>query len=127
MVYYKDLTTNEVYGYDETEESQLPYIQKAINNGWENITGSYPLPPITSTAERNQQKASGLLYDTDWAAVSDIGNPSNNPHLINQSEFFAYRSIIRAIAIYPPVGDLAWPTIPKKVWSNQVDFVGKLD
>ena len=49
MVYYKDLTTSEVYGYDEIDSLQLPYIQQAIDNGWEDITGSYPLPPPDPT------------------------------------------------------------------------------
>ena len=49
MVYYKDLTTSEVYGYDEIDSLQLPYIQQAIDSGWEDITGSYPLPPPTPT------------------------------------------------------------------------------
>ena len=49
MLYYKDLATDTVYGYDEAELSQLPYIQRAIDNGWQNITGSYPPPPVQPT------------------------------------------------------------------------------
>ncbi|MBA0014152.1 MAG: hypothetical protein H0Z53_00800 [Nitrosospira sp.] len=116
MIYYKDLTTNEVYGYDETEESQLPYIQQSIDNGWENVTGSYPPPPLPPTAEQNQQKASGLLYNTDWTTISDIGLPTASPRLANQAEFIAYRQEIRQIAVYPLAGEIIWPTLPTEVW-----------
>ena len=116
MIYYKDLTTNEVYGYDETEESQLPYIQQAIDNGWENITGSYPYPTPPPTAEQNQATAVGILNSTDWTTIADVASPTNNPYLGNQAEFIAYRNVIRAIAVYPPAGDIIWATPPTEVW-----------
>ena len=42
MRYFKDLQ-NEVYGYDDDQQS---YIDAAIEAGWEEITGSWPLPPV---------------------------------------------------------------------------------
>jgi hypothetical protein len=117
MVYYKDLTANEVYGYDETEESQLPYIQKAINNGWENITGSYPLPPMPSTANKNKAIAVNLLTATDWTTVADVANPINSPYLANQAAFISYRNEIRKIAVDPIAGDIVWATQPVEVWA----------
>ena len=116
MVYYKDLTNNEVYGYDETEESQLPYIQQAIDNGWENITGSYPYPTPPPTAEDNKATASSLLAGTDWTTIADVASPTNNPYLGNQADFIAYRNVIRAIAVYPPAGEIVWATPPTEVW-----------
>jgi hypothetical protein len=116
MVYYKDLTTNEVYGYDETEASQLPYIQQAIDNGWENITGSYPYPTPPPTAEDNKATASSLLAGTDWTTIADIGLPTANPRLSNQDQFIAYRQVIRQIAVYPPAGEIVWATPPTEVW-----------
>lgn len=115
MLYYKDLTDNVVYGYDETEESQLPYIEKAIENGWEDITGSWPLPDVP-TAEDNKATASGLLFDTDWTTIADVANPINSPYLDNQDEFIAYRNLVRNIAVYPTAGDLVWPVKPNEVW-----------
>lgn len=38
MIYYKDLADLQIYAYDETDDTQEPYIQKAIDNGWESIT-----------------------------------------------------------------------------------------
>ena len=116
MVYYKDLANNEVYGYDETEPSQLPYIQQAIDNGWENITGSYPYPAPPPTAADNKATASSLLAGTDWTTIADVANPANNPYLGNQADFIAYRNVIRAIAVYPPAGDIVWATPPTEVW-----------
>ena len=116
MVYYKDLIADIVYGYDETEESQLPYIQQAIDNGWENITGSYPYPTPPPTAAQNRATASGILNSTDWTTIADVASPTNNPYLGNQSDFIAYRNVIRAIAVYPPAGEIVWATPPTEVW-----------
>ena len=119
MVYYKDLTNNEVYGYDETEPSQLPYIQQAIDNGWENITGSYPYPAPPPTAADNKATASSLLAGTDWTTIADVASPTNNPYLGNQADFIAYRNTIRAIAVYPPAGEIVWATAPVAVWESK--------
>jgi hypothetical protein len=43
MRYFRNPENNEVYGYDETQQS---YIDKAIANGWIEITGEWPLPPV---------------------------------------------------------------------------------
>ena len=122
MVYYKDLATDTVYGYDETEPSQLPYIQQAIDNGWEDITGSYPYPPpppVPPTAEQNKNTASQLLTNTDWTTIPDVANPINDPYLGNQADFIAYRNTIRAIAVYPPAGQVTWPTAPTEIWEGE--------
>jgi len=116
MIYYKDLVNEVVYGYDETEESQLPYIEKAIENGWEDITGSWPPPPEPPTAEDNKAKASNLLFETDWTTIADVASPINSPYLSNQDEFIAYRNLVRQIAVYPTAGNLVWPVKPNEVW-----------
>ena len=64
----------------------------------------------------NKATASSLLAGTDWTTISDVASPSNNPRLGNQSEFIAYRNIIRAIAVYPPAGDIVWATPPTEIW-----------
>jgi hypothetical protein len=116
MVYYEDLIADLVYGYDETDPSQLPYIQQAIDNGWINVTGSYPYPPPPATAEQNQNTASILLTNTDWTTIADVADPINSPYLANQDEFIAYRNEIRKIAVYPTAGDLVWATPPIEIW-----------
>ena len=42
MRYFKN-PDNEVYGYDDTQQD---LIDQAIENGWKDITGSWPLPPV---------------------------------------------------------------------------------
>lgn len=85
MRYFKD-SANKYYGYDENVPSQLPYIQKAIKAGWEEVTGSYPPP---ETKQHTQERLSASLtsaindgakewgYDDIVSAVSYIA--STNP------------------------------------------------
>lgn len=116
MVYYKDLVADIVYGYDETDPTQLPYIQQAIANGWQNITGNWPLPDPAPTAEQNKATAANLLTFTDWTTIADVADPKNSPYLSNVADFIAYRNEIRQIAVYPVAGDLVWPVKPSEVW-----------
>lgn len=67
----------------------------------------------------NKATASSLLAGTDWTTIADVGSPSNNPYLSNQSEFIAYRNVIRAIAVYPTAGEVVWPTAPTEVWKGE--------
>ena len=115
MIYYQDLSNEQVFGYDETDPSQQPYIQQAIDNGWENITGSWPLPYVPN-AEDNKTTASGLLTATDWTTIADVANPANSPYLANQADFIVYRNLVRQIAVYPTAGALVWPVAPNEVW-----------
>jgi hypothetical protein len=64
----------------------------------------------------NKATASSLLAGTDWTTIADIGLPEANPRLGNQSEFIAYRQVIRQIAVYPPAGEVVWATPPTEVW-----------
>jgi hypothetical protein len=64
----------------------------------------------------NKATASSLLAGTDWTTIADVASPTNNPYLANQADFIAYRNVIRAIAVYPPAGEVVWPTPPTEVW-----------
>ena len=74
---------------------------------------------LESEKMTNAQTAVGILNSTDWASISDVGSPSNNPYLGNQAEFIAYRNVIRAIAVYPPAGQVTWPTAPTEIWEGE--------
>jgi len=78
MLYYKDLTDNQVYGYDETEASQLPYIQAAKDSGWEDVTGNWPPAPVPPTyAELRAAEYPSLADQADmqyWDKVNDTNN-----------------------------------------------------
>ena len=68
----------------------------------------------------NKQKASELLQQTDWTSFADVGNANlSNPYLVNQSDFIAYRSQLRQIAVYPAY-DSIFPSKPDEVWSDGV-------
>jgi hypothetical protein len=71
---------------------------------------------LESEKMTNAQTAVGILNSTDWTTIADIGLPTANPRLANQSEFIAYRQVIRQIAVYPPAGEVVWPTPPTEVW-----------
>lgn len=62
--------------------------------------------------------AQQLLQATDWTSIADVANPAvSSPYLINQSEFVAYRSIIRNYAVNP-VANPVWPIPPTTQWGN---------
>ena len=75
-----------------------------------------PIPPEPPTAAQNKATASSLLAGTDWTTIADVASPTNNPYLGNQADFIAYRNVIRAIAVYPPAGEIVWATPPTEVW-----------
>lgn len=65
-----------------------------------------------------KSQASKLLYQTDWTSIADVADPAkSNPYLMNQAEFIAYRSQIRALAVNP-VANPVWPTMPTAQWSS---------
>lgn len=45
MKYYRDIETGEVFGYDETDETQLPYMQEKIDAGYEDVSDVWPPEP----------------------------------------------------------------------------------
>ena len=68
--------------------------------------------------ESCKQQATGLLYKTDWTTISDVADPAkSNPYLMNQAEFIAYRSQVRALAVNP-VENPTFPTAPTPQWSS---------
>ena len=78
-----------------------------------------PIPPEPPTAEQNKATAAQLLTNTDWTTIPDVANPINDPYLANQDAFIAYRNVIRAIAVYPPAGEIVWATPPTEVWEGE--------
>jgi len=79
-----------------------------------------PIPPAPEipTAEQNKSKAVQRLADTDWVNQPDVIDPNVNPHLLNHSEFIAYRAALRTIAVNPQPGVLVWPAKPQEQWST---------
>lgn len=72
-----------------------------------------------SLAAQNKTTAANLLSQTDWTAIPDVADPlKSDPYLVNQNEFVAWRSQIRAIAV-TPTWDVVFPQQPAEQWSNQ--------
>ena len=63
-------------------------------------------------------QATKLLYDTDWTTIADVADPTKSqPYLLNQTDFTAYRSSLRVLALYPVASPL-WPVKPTEQWSS---------
>ena len=101
--YYQSLLQGQSEGLQIVADAQ----------GYPILITPVPVPP---TAADNKATASSLLASTDWTTIADVASPTNNPYLGNQSEFIAYRNVIRAIAVYPPAGEIVWATPPTEVW-----------
>lgn len=65
----------------------------------------------------NKTRAMALLQETDWTEIPSVSNISLTPHLTNYSDFIAYRTALRAIAVNPPIAAV-WPTKPTEQWSS---------
>jgi hypothetical protein len=70
---------------------------------------------VAKTACKAQ--ASQLLYETDWTTIPDVANTANNPYLMNQADFIAYRNTVRQLAVNP-VPNPTFPTKPTEQWSS---------
>lgn len=76
MKYYKNEVSNEVFGYDELDETQLPYMQKAIDAGYTDITDSWPpillpqAPNVTAVQIRLQLNKQGLRTQVETAIAN---------------------------------------------------------
>ena len=69
-------------------------------------------------AEQNKTQATTILSQTDWTAIPDVADPlKSNPYLMNQADFVAYRSTVRAIAVNPTF-DAVFPEAPTEQWSS---------
>lgn len=70
------------------------------------------------TADENKATASQLLSDSDWIENPSVSDTSNTPHLTNTDALIAWRVAVRAIAVNPTAGDIAWPVQPATIWSE---------
>jgi hypothetical protein len=127
MKNYAQIENNLVVNVIVVDEGNIPawvvaptYIQSdtaGIGDTYEN--GQFiPYAPPAPTAEENKERAVKLLQQTDWTTVADVGNPElSNPYLINQAQFIAWRSQVRAVAVNPVEGFDVIPAKPQEQWS----------
>ncbi len=121
VVKYQEFEEELPTGVDATDPYQ--HIQEIWARG---IVGDYgqiaeyvPTPVIVPNAQDNKNMAVRLLKESDWTATESIADPAvSNPYLTNQSQFLAYRSALREIAVNPQEGFITFPTRPYEVWSS---------
>lgn len=75
-----------------------------------------PAPTPEELLELCKTTAKTNLADTDWSELPSVSDPNTTPHLLNTSEFIAYRNLIRGYVVTPVV-DPVWPTKPTAQWS----------
>ena len=85
----------------------LPAWADACVDLW-NVANT-PIPPTSDQIiAANKEKAENLLLWSDWSVLPDVP-------LANKTEWEAYRSALRQIAISPTI-DPVWPQKPESVW-----------
>ena len=104
------------WSMDGSEYSGLDWLDSTPKPTQEELDALWIPTQEADSKAANKATASQLLANTDWTTIADVASPSNNPRLGNQSEFIAYRNVIRAIAVYPPAGEIVWATQPTEVW-----------
>ena len=115
-----NIVTNIAVASPEFAESQgWVLITEGVSIGWFYANGVFTPPPEPDYSAQNKAQAESLLQETDWTATIDIADPAySNPYLMNQDEFLAYRSQVRAIAVNPPTTLVMFPEKPQEIWSS---------
>lgn len=94
-------------------------VPEEVTFGWVLNDGQWVAPPPPDYTIINKQQAVSLLSATDWTTIPDVANPEMaNPYLMNQAEFIAWRSQVRAIAVNPPSTPVDFPPQPTEQWSS---------
>lgn len=93
------------------DTNQAKPTEDAVNTEIATLTAQEPF-------DECKQKASALLYETDWTTIADVADPAkSSPYLANSAEFNTYRNAVRQFAVYP-VANPVFPTIPTAVWGT---------
>lgn len=109
---FKDSRENEPFNGSDFPEWVTKCVQKFDEFDYIYKNPPPPEPPTPEQwAEANKARAKYFLVDSDWAALPDT-------NLQNQSEWDAYRALLRAIVINPPQEEISvWPVKPETIWA----------
>jgi len=120
IIQYEEQPSNPPPGF----ASPIIAVQSdTAGTGWTYVDGVFIAPPVPSPTPEEliaqcKAIATGILQQTDWTSIADVGDPTKaNPYLVNQAEFIAYRSTVRNYAVNP-VENPTWPTAPTEQWST---------
>ena len=120
VIEYEEQPSNPPPGFDEPI---IAVQSDTAGIGWTYVDGVFIapyVPPPTPEELIAQCKAiaTGILQQTDWTSIADVGDPTkSNPYLVNQAAFISYRSTVRNLAVNP-VTDPVFPTAPTEEWSS---------
>jgi len=105
------------YSWDLTSSNELDRVEYWIDNaGTLTLDQAIALSLSNVSAAYNKTKAIELLAATDWSELPSVTNPTNTPYLSNGTDFIAYRTQLRAIAITPTAGNIVFPVLPIESW-----------
>jgi hypothetical protein len=106
---FKDSRENEYIVGGNFPEWVSKCVQKF--DAFDYIYKNPPPPTPEQWAIINENKAKGLLIQSDWAALPDT-------NLQNQAEWDSYRAALRVIVLNPPQEEItSWPVKPVAIWS----------
>jgi hypothetical protein len=131
MRYFKNLE-GVVSGFDETNPSQLPYMQKAIDAGDIEITGSWP--PATTQSQTQTVLSASLTsaindgaqqwgYDDIVSAVSYV-NSTNPQYVAEANALIHWRDTVWAWAI-PALANVTPGETPATFLANMPELPNK--
>ena len=126
-----DINVINIIDYDTVPSNPPPGFESPIiavqsdtaKIGWTYVDGVFIAPPTPAPTPEEliaqcKTIATGILQQTDWTSIADVGDPTKaNPYLVNQAEFIAYRSTVRNYAVNP-VENPTWPTAPTEQWAT---------
>jgi hypothetical protein len=120
IIQYEEQPSNPPPGF----EAPIIAVQSDIAGlGWTYVDGVFIAPPVPAPTPEEliaqcKATAQGILSNTDWTSIADVGDPTkSNPYLVNQAAFISYRSTVRNLAVNPVV-DPVFPTAPTEQWSS---------
>jgi hypothetical protein len=113
------LTPGAEWALTGTEYSGLVWLDATISEPSEQeINDEITALTLQQPFDECKQKATELLYETDWTTIPDVADPTkSNPYLMNVLDFQIYRNTLRQLAVTPVVNPV-WPTKPTEQWST---------
>lgn len=108
---------NSSWSLNGSDYSGLTWYSDTPKPTQEELDALWPATQEADAKDACKKQASALLYETDWTTIPDVANPANNPYLMNQADFIAYRNTVRQLAVNP-VANPVFPDKPTEQWSQ---------
>jgi len=114
MKYYKEPLSQKVYAYDEEDQSQLPLIDLANKNKWEDVTSGFSIAPTQKqieilysvAAQNNLDFVAGSWGYTSLLSAASYVNSTNAQYKAEAEALIAWRDVYWAEAYKIQAGSL---------------------